>query len=131
MATTVNLYRAICAKRRSGLFSRNVVRSRSKRFTCDKSDFWRYWSRWNFSFTSGENKIPDSLFRGWPIDGVLTKIRNEISQNKPTTRANTDTRLGSNVFFKVNFNQQLRAASFGGLLKLSLAFLLFLRVYRD
>ena len=31
--------------------------------------FWRSWLRWGFSFTSGENKIPDPLFGGIPSDG--------------------------------------------------------------
>ena len=44
------------------------------------------------------NKIPDSIFGGPPNTGVLAKIRNEILQNKQTTREGADTRSAPNVY---------------------------------
>ena len=46
----------------------------------------------------------------------LTKIRKGILQNKQTPWANTETRLGPNVFLKEELNRQIAPGELGGVI---------------
>ena len=70
--------------------------------------FWYFSLRYDIAYAFGKCKIASALFsRFAEVSFLGEKMRSAILSRNMTKRANADTRLGHNEFFKQNINRQI------------------------
>ena len=112
MAMAVYHYMGIWAKRRSGVLSGNSIEVDLNDVMSEKTDFWRFRSRRGVAFAFNGWEITHTLFR-WPPDVSFLGENSKCDLHRETTWANTETRLGHNVFLMGDSTGKLRSKSWG------------------